>query len=94
MGSKESQSSDKLSAPAENPGSQLPHLERLVTGSRITIHSFTSPYLQKYSFKPSEKRNRVGRRHVNQEVRTKFLTQLSKKVGCSDFFHQQFLTTK
>lgn len=33
---------------------QLPHLERLVTGSRITIHSFTSPYLQKYSFSPSE----------------------------------------
>lgn len=31
-----------------------PHLERLVTGSRITMHSFTSPYLQKYSFRPSE----------------------------------------
>lgn len=30
------------------------HLERLVTGSRITMHSFTSPYLQKYSFRPSE----------------------------------------
>lgn len=31
------------------------YLDRLVTGSRITMHSFTSPNLQKYSFKPSEK---------------------------------------
>lgn len=29
------------------------YLDRLVTGSRITIHSFTSPNLQKYSFRPS-----------------------------------------
>lgn len=36
------------------------HLERLVTGSLITIHSFTSPYLQKYSFRPSERRRQVG----------------------------------
>lgn len=32
-----------------------PYLDRLVTGSRITMHSFTSPNLQKYSFKPSAK---------------------------------------
>lgn len=31
----------------------LSYLDRLVTGSRITMHSFTSPNLQKYSFKPS-----------------------------------------
>lgn len=31
------------------------YLDRLVTGSRITMHSFTSPNLQKYSFKPSAK---------------------------------------
>lgn len=53
--SKESRRPDKLSAPAEELGMQLPHLERLVTGSRITMHSFTSPYLQKYSFRPSGK---------------------------------------
>ena len=34
-------------------GARLSHLDRLVAGSRITIHSFTSPNLQKYSFKPS-----------------------------------------
>lgn len=39
-----------------------PHLERLVTGSRITIHSFTSPYLQKYSFRPSGEQNRKMKR--------------------------------
>lgn len=32
-----------------------PYLDRLVTGSRMTMHSFTSPNLQKYSFKPSAK---------------------------------------
>lgn len=32
---------------------RLPHLDLFVTGSRITIHSFTSPNLQKYSFSPS-----------------------------------------
>ena len=37
---------------------RLPHLERLVTGSRITMHSFTSPYLQKYSFRPSENKDK------------------------------------
>ena len=52
----------------EKPGSQFPHLERLVTGSRITIHSFTSPYLQKYSFKPSEGRNKMERRHKSWRI--------------------------
>lgn len=33
-----------------------PYLDLFVTGSRITIHSFTSPNLQKYSFKPSVKK--------------------------------------
>lgn len=65
MSREESRRSDKLSAPAEEPGSELPHLERLVTGSRITIHSFTSPYLQKYSFSPSVRHNKVERRRVN-----------------------------
>lgn len=65
MSVEESRRSDKLSAPAQEPGSQLSHLERLVTGSRITIHSFTSPYLQKYSFRPSGKDSKVERRYVN-----------------------------
>lgn len=33
------------------------YLDRLVTGSRITMHSFTSPNLQKYSLKPSAEDN-------------------------------------
>jgi len=65
MSRKESQRTDKLSAPAEKPGSRLPHLERLVTGSRITIHSFTSPYLQKYSFRPSGKQNKTERKLIH-----------------------------
>jgi len=36
-----------------------PHLDRFVTGSRITIHSFTSPNLQKYSFSPSGERKNL-----------------------------------
>ncbi len=72
------------------PGSQLPHLERLVTGSRITIHSFTSPYLQKYSFNPSGRHNKVERRRcysVNQEVNKKwqlFNRNLARSSGCRE----------
>ena len=47
------------------------YLDRLVTGSRITRHSFTSPNLQKYSFKPSAKTRGVGgvrRPHSEQET--------------------------
>lgn len=54
-------------AAAQEPsltGSRLPHLERLVTGSLITIHSFTSPYLQKYSFNPSE----TQKVHINKST--------------------------
>lgn len=61
---------------------QLPHLERLVTGSRITIHSFTSPYLQKYSFRPSGNQTRQDRRHRKQVVNKYFnIKKLTKGDG-------------
>lgn len=37
------------------------YLDRLVTGSRITMHSFTSPNLPKYSLNPSAKQRQKQR---------------------------------
>lgn len=59
-----------------------PHLERLVTGSRITMHSFTSPYLQKYSFRPSEaEEQQVQTPPQHPSPQQQRLKKLSKQPG-------------
>lgn len=61
-----------------NHGVTRPHLERLVTGSRITMHSFTSPYLQKYSFRPSEEEQKSNRFKVGAGTRPQVTGALLK----------------